>query len=68
VVRRLYPEVDNALKWLGNFGDARMTGSGACVFLPVTDEVAGREIVAQCPIVLADRFVTHSRNVHPLRN
>lgn len=67
VVRRLYPEVDNVLKWLGNFGDARMTGSGACVFLPVADEAAGQEIVAQCPKSLAGGFVTHSRNVHPLQ-
>jgi len=67
VVRRLYPEVDNALKWLGNFGDARMTGSGACVFLPVTDEAAGREIVARCPKTLAGGLVTHSRNAHPLQ-
>jgi 4-diphosphocytidyl-2-C-methyl-D-erythritol kinase len=67
VVRRLYPEVDNALKWLGNFGKARMTGSGACVFLPVTDEAAGQEIVAQCPAELGSGLVTHSRNVHPLR-
>jgi 4-diphosphocytidyl-2-C-methyl-D-erythritol kinase len=68
VVRRLYPEVDNALKWLGNFGDARMTGSGACVFLPVVDEAGGRAILAQCPAALAGGFVAHSRNVHPLRN
>jgi 4-diphosphocytidyl-2-C-methyl-D-erythritol kinase len=67
VVRRLYPEVDNALKWLGNFGDARMTGSGACVFLPVADEVAGRAIVAQCPSALAGGFVARGRNVHPLQ-
>lgn len=66
VVRRLYPEVDNALKWLGNFGDARMTGSGACVFLAVADEAAGQAIVAQCPAALASGFVTHGRNVHPL--
>ena len=66
VVRRLYPEVDNALKWLGNFGAARMTGSGACVFLPVADEVAGRAILAQCPATLASGFVARSRNVHPL--
>ncbi|HWR87054.1 MAG TPA: 4-(cytidine 5'-diphospho)-2-C-methyl-D-erythritol kinase, partial [Acidiferrobacterales bacterium] len=68
VVRRLYPEVDNALKWLGNFGDARMTGSGACVFLPVTDEASGRAILAQCPAALAGGFVARGRNVHPLRN
>ena len=67
VVCRLYPEVDNALKWLGNFGKARMTGSGACVFLPVADETAGQAILAQCPKVLAGGFVTHSRNVHPLQ-
>jgi 4-diphosphocytidyl-2-C-methyl-D-erythritol kinase len=67
VVRRLYPEVDNALKWLGNFGEARMTGSGACVFLPVADETAGQEIVAQRPKALAGGFVTHGRNVHPLQ-
>ena len=67
VVRRLYPEVDNALKWLGNFGDARMTGSGACVFLPVADEAAGRVILAQCPTTLAGGFVARGRNVHPLQ-
>jgi 4-diphosphocytidyl-2-C-methyl-D-erythritol kinase len=67
VVRRLYPEVDNALKWLGNFGEPRMTGSGACVFLSVTDQAAGQEIVAQCPAQLAGGLVTRSRNVHPLR-
>ncbi|MEK7303535.1 MAG: 4-(cytidine 5'-diphospho)-2-C-methyl-D-erythritol kinase [Pseudomonadota bacterium] len=67
VVRRLYPEVDNALKWLGNFGDARMTGSGACVFLPVADEAAGRVILAQCPTALAGGFVARGRNVHPLQ-
>ncbi|HDY81790.1 MAG TPA: 4-(cytidine 5'-diphospho)-2-C-methyl-D-erythritol kinase, partial [Halieaceae bacterium] len=32
LVRRLYPEVDKALKWLENFGEARLTGTGACVF------------------------------------
>lgn len=67
VVRRLYPEVDNALKWLGKFGDARMTGSGACVFLPVADAASGEAILAHRPPALAGGFVTHSRNVHPLQ-
>lgn len=67
VVRRLYPEVDNALKWLGNFGDARMTGSGACVFLTVANEATGRAILAQCPAALAGGFVARGRNVHPLQ-
>lgn len=33
VVRRLYPEVDEAFLWLAQFGDAKLTGTGACLFL-----------------------------------
>lgn len=63
VVRRLYPEVDNALKWLDKFGQARMTGSGACVFVAVDSEFAGREILARWS---GRGFVARGRNVHPL--
>lgn len=66
VVRRLVPEVDNALKWLADFGAARMTGSGACVFLPVADEVVGQAVLAQCPQTLANGFVARGLNRHPL--
>lgn len=66
VVRQLVPEVDNALKWLGDFGAARMTGSGACVFLAVADEVAGQAILARCPKTLATGFVARGLNRHPL--
>jgi 4-diphosphocytidyl-2-C-methyl-D-erythritol kinase len=65
VVRRLYPEVDNALKWLGNFGEARMTGSGACVFLAVDSEARGQEVLASHPAALGQGFVARGRNVHP---
>jgi 4-diphosphocytidyl-2-C-methyl-D-erythritol kinase len=66
LVRRLYPVVDKALSWLGNFGEARMTGSGACVFLPVEDEAHGREILGQCPATLAEGFVARGMNRHPV--
>src|SRR5882757_6516443 len=33
VVRRRYPEVAHALDWLSLFGSARLTGTGACVFV-----------------------------------
>ena len=36
-VRTLYPEVDDALRWLSRCGDARMTGTGACVFAPFAE-------------------------------
>jgi 4-diphosphocytidyl-2-C-methyl-D-erythritol kinase len=32
VVTARYPEVRQALDWLGQFGEARMTGTGSCVF------------------------------------
>ncbi len=32
LVRKLYPDVDNALNWLNQFASARMTGTGASVF------------------------------------
>lgn len=32
VATRLFPPVAEAVEWLGAYGDARMTGSGACVF------------------------------------
>lgn len=42
LVRSLYPEVDKALKVLGNFGEARLTGTGACVFVRFDDEAPAR--------------------------
>ncbi|HAK50993.1 MAG TPA: 4-(cytidine 5'-diphospho)-2-C-methyl-D-erythritol kinase [Gammaproteobacteria bacterium] len=47
VVRRLYPEVGDALDWLSQRGTARMTGTGACVFLETGDEAVAREILSQ---------------------
>lgn len=38
LVRSLYPQVDKALKVLGNFGEARLTGTGACAFVTFDDE------------------------------
>ena len=32
VATALFPQIAQAVEWLGQFGDARMTGSGACVF------------------------------------
>ena len=47
--RRLYPEVDSALKWLGRHGPARMTGSGGAVFLPLEENRQAEEILKQLP-------------------
>ncbi|MCU6432253.1 4-(cytidine 5'-diphospho)-2-C-methyl-D-erythritol kinase [Undibacterium sp. Jales W-56] len=45
----LFPEVDAAIQWLKTFGDARMTGSGACVFCAFSDEAKAAQVLAQVP-------------------
>ena len=49
LVRRLYPEVDNALKKLENFGEARLTGTGACVFASFGTAAEARAAQRQMP-------------------
>lgn len=49
VTRRLYPAVDEALSWLGQFGEARMSGTGASVFIALANEAAAGEILAGLP-------------------
>lgn len=47
VVETHYPAVRNALTLLGNFAPAMMTGSGACVFAAVDDEMSAQRIASQ---------------------
>lgn len=49
VVRRRYPAVAQCLDWLSAFGDARMTGSGACVFAEFRTEREARAVLARLP-------------------
>jgi 4-diphosphocytidyl-2-C-methyl-D-erythritol kinase len=65
VVRRRYPEVARALDWLSGFGLARLTGTGACVFLAVESLDRGREIMRELPPAV-DAFLTRGLNDSPL--
>ncbi len=47
--RKLYPAVDEALTWLSQYGDARMTGTGASVFTGFTDSDSARQVLALLP-------------------
>lgn len=49
VVRRLHPQVAEALDWLGQFGAARLTGTGACIFMACDAEHDARRILQQLP-------------------
>jgi 4-diphosphocytidyl-2-C-methyl-D-erythritol kinase len=49
VVCALYPQVNNTLAWLKQYGDARMSGSGASVFVAVDSAEKADELIANRP-------------------
>ena len=65
IVRVEYPEVNDLLEWLSQFGKPRMSGSGGSVFLPVGSEELGLEILQRRPSNSAG-FVAKGENFHPL--
>jgi len=66
VVEKRYSEVARYLDWLRQFGDARMTGSGACVFCAFTSEPAAREVLRALPSEV-NGFLAAGLDRHPLR-
>jgi len=65
VVRRRYPVVAGALDWLGRHGPARLTGTGSCVFAPMTDATHAAAVLADKPGEWRG-WVTHGLNQSPL--
>lgn len=65
VVCKLYPEVAGCLEWLKQYGDARMSGSGASVFLEVTSLETANKICNMKPENIRG-FVAKGLNQHPL--
>ncbi|MEX2365482.1 MAG: 4-(cytidine 5'-diphospho)-2-C-methyl-D-erythritol kinase, partial [Pseudohongiellaceae bacterium] len=48
-VRRLYPPVDEAFRWLSQWGAARMTGTGSCVFLDLESASDANKLLTAVP-------------------
>jgi len=66
VVTARYPEVAAQLAWLRErSAQARMTGSGACVFAEFANEAEARAIQSQMPRGM-DGFVAQGLDRHPL--
>ena len=65
VATRLFPPVAEAVEWLGAYGDARMTGSGACVFCAFADEAEAKAVLAAVPVKWR-AFIAPSLQAHPL--
>jgi 4-diphosphocytidyl-2-C-methyl-D-erythritol kinase len=64
-VFRLYPEVAAAAEWLGQWTEARMTGTGSCLFGRFTGEQAAMDVLARLPRQWQG-FVSKGYNISPL--
>lgn len=49
VVEALYPEVKKARQWLAQFAEARLTGTGACLFAKFDSETDAQSVYEQIP-------------------
>ena len=67
IVCQDYPAVSACLTWLKQFGDARMSGSGASVFLEVADKQTAVEICDKKPGGITG-FVAKGLDQHPIQN
>jgi 4-diphosphocytidyl-2-C-methyl-D-erythritol kinase len=65
VVQKRYPEVRNALILLNKFVQARLTGTGACVFGSFPNQDDADKVARQLPATLP-RFIAQGRNVSML--
>ena len=49
VVRNLYPEVAKALDWLGQFAEAKITGTGSCLFASFDKQQQAESVYKKLP-------------------
>jgi 4-diphosphocytidyl-2-C-methyl-D-erythritol kinase len=66
VARRRYPEVGQALDWAARYGRARLSGSGASVFVAFEQREAAEQVRTQVPTAWRS-FVARGLNRSPLR-
>lgn len=65
VVRDRYPDVGRALDWLGAYGEARMSGTGACVFAAFDERGPAEAALGEAPPGW-QAFVARGLNRSPL--
>lgn len=65
LARSLYPEVDEAMQYLDQFGVAKLTGTGACVFTEVTSDMNIDDVLANTP---CKAYLVNSLNESPIRH
>ena len=65
VVETRYPEIAKAIRWLNHFGEARLTGTGACLFAPFETQMEAEKVLTQLPEQWKG-FISRGRNRSPL--
>lgn len=66
VVIERFPQVAACLEWLRRHGDARMTGSGGCVFAQFDSRESAQRVLDRLPATM-EGFVAKGLAQHPLR-
>ncbi|WP_028453625.1 4-(cytidine 5'-diphospho)-2-C-methyl-D-erythritol kinase [Chitinilyticum aquatile] len=65
VASRKFPLIQKHLDWLSQFGEARMTGSGSCVFAKFASQTAANQVISQLPDEMKG-FIARSLSQHQL--
>ena len=65
VVRARYPQVAEALDWLGQHGEARMSGSGGCVFAAFDSHAQAEDVKSRVARKWV-AYVARAINVNPV--
>ncbi len=65
VARERYPAIDKALNWLNQYAEARMTGTGACIYAPFDSQSAAEKVKSLLPKQWQG-FVVRGMNRNPV--
>lgn len=65
VVESLYPQIGEARNWLDQYGSARLTGTGSCLFTAFESEAEANQILAEVPDKWS-AFVARGLNQSPV--
>ena len=66
VVRSCFPEVAEAMQWLGRYAPARLSGTGSCVFAACASAIEAERLAARVPDHWPS-YVARGLNTSPLQ-
>lgn len=67
LVQRLFPEVDATIKWLNQYAEAQLTGTGSSVFASFKCREEAQQVLLKTPEHL-DGFIAKGVNASPTHN